>query len=74
MTKGNKPQGEIRQSQLVTTFGPGSMMDLPNHSVLVAGLDFWSLGGEAGFGAKAQSEIGAGARRADGGSEDAATG
>src|ERR1017187_7130895 len=45
MTKG-KPQGEIRQSQLVTTFGPGSMMDLPNHSVLVAGLDFWSLGGE----------------------------
>jgi len=22
------------------------MMDLPNHSVLVAGLDFWSLGGE----------------------------
>ena len=47
MTQGNKPQGEIRQSQLVTTFGPGSMMDLPNHSVLVAGLDFWSLGGEA---------------------------
>src|ERR1022692_5309946 len=46
MTRGNKPQGEIRQSQLVTTFGPGSMMDLPNHSVLVAGLDFWSLGGE----------------------------
>ena len=37
MTKGNKPQGEIRQSQLVTTFGPGSMMDLPNHSVLIAG-------------------------------------
>jgi hypothetical protein len=46
MTKGKKPQGEIRQSQLVTTFGPGSMMDLPNHSVLVAGLDFWSLGGD----------------------------
>ena len=45
MTKGMKPQGEIRQSQLVTTFGPGSMMDLPNHSVLTAGLDFWSLGG-----------------------------
>src|ERR1017187_5998819 len=45
MTKGKKPQGEIRQSQLVTTFGPGSMMDLPNHSILIAGLDFWSLGG-----------------------------
>jgi len=42
-----KPQGEIRQSQLVTTFGPGSMVDLPNHSVLIAGLDFWSPGGDA---------------------------
>ena len=28
------------------TFGPGAMLDLPNHSVLVAGLDFWSKGGE----------------------------
>ncbi len=46
MTQGKKAQGEIRQSQLVTTFGPGSMMDLPNHSVLIAGLDFWSLGGQ----------------------------
>ena len=42
-----KPQGEIRLSQLVTTFGPGSMMDLPNHSVLIAGLDYWTPGGEA---------------------------
>ena len=35
------PTGELRRSQLLTTFGPGSMIDLPNHSVLVAGLDFW---------------------------------
>ena len=28
------------------TFGPGAMLDLPNHSVLVAGLDFWSKGGD----------------------------
>src|SRR5438034_8512514 len=42
-----KGKGEIRQSQLVTTFGPGSMVDLPNHSVLVAGLDFWSAGGHS---------------------------
>ena len=41
-----KPQGEIRQSQLITTFGPGSMLDLPDHSVLVAGLSFWTQGGE----------------------------
>ena len=39
-----KPQGEIRMSQVITTFGPGAMVDLPNHSVLVAGLDSWSQG------------------------------
>jgi len=40
-----KPQGELRQSQVVMTFGPGSMVDLPKHSVLIAGLDYWSAGG-----------------------------
>ena len=46
MEPAKKPHGEIRQSQLITTFGPGSMLDLPNYSVLVAGLEFWSAGGE----------------------------
>ena len=46
MKPAKKPHGEIRQSQLITTFGPGSMLDLPNYSVLVAGLEFWSAGGE----------------------------
>jgi Domain of unknown function (DUF1998) len=47
MSRGaKKPQGEIRTSQVITTFGPGAMVDLPNHSVLIAGLDFWSKGGE----------------------------
>lgn len=32
---------QLRSSQVVTTFGPGSMVDLPDTSVLVAGLDFW---------------------------------
>src|SRR5437867_1697885 len=41
-----RPHGEIRQSQLITTFGPGAMLDLPNYSVLVAGLDYWLPGGE----------------------------
>lgn len=36
-----RPHGQIRQSQIITTFGPGSMVDLPKHSVLVAGLDHW---------------------------------
>ena len=44
--RGAKPHGEIRQSQVVMTFGPGAMLDLPDHSVLIAGLDFWSKGGE----------------------------
>jgi hypothetical protein len=44
--RGAKPHGEIRQSQVIMTFGPGAMLDLPNHSVLVAGLDFWSKGGD----------------------------
>jgi hypothetical protein len=41
-----KPHGEVRQSQLITTFGPGALLDLPKHSVIVGGLDFWSPGEE----------------------------
>ena len=43
---GSRPHGQIRQSQLLTSFGPGSMLDLPNHSVLIGGLDSWSMGGD----------------------------
>ena len=32
----------IRQSQLVTTYGPGAMIDLPDYSVIVSGLQDWS--------------------------------
>ena len=32
----------IRQSQLITTCGPGAMLDLPDHSVIVSGLQDWS--------------------------------
>lgn len=39
-----KPHGEIRQSQLITTFGPGALLDLPRHSVIVGGLDTWNHG------------------------------
>jgi hypothetical protein len=34
------------------TFGPGSMVDLPKHSVLIAGLDYWSGGGTEIFEAR----------------------
>src|ERR1051326_9047633 len=36
----NKDQ--LRASQLITTFGPGAMVDLPTASVIVAGLDHWN--------------------------------
>ena len=37
------PAGELRRSQLLTTFGPGSMVDLPDHAVLIGGLDHWQF-------------------------------
>src|SRR5436190_22491709 len=36
-----KPHGQIRQSQIVTTFGPGAMVDLPDHAVIIGGLEHW---------------------------------
>ncbi|HEX9413670.1 MAG TPA: DrmB family protein, partial [Ktedonobacterales bacterium] len=35
--------GELRPSQLLTTFGIGSVVDLPNLSVMVMGLDDWDI-------------------------------
>ena len=37
----NIPVGEIRPSQLLWTYGPGALIDLPNISVLTMGLDRW---------------------------------
>jgi hypothetical protein len=37
-----QPDGTVRQSQVVTTFGPGAMVDLLTDAVLLGGLDFWS--------------------------------
>jgi hypothetical protein len=37
------PDGEIRQSQLLSSFGPGSMVDLPEASVLIGGLNYWKF-------------------------------
>ena len=32
---------QVRQTQMVMSFGPGSMIDLPTQSVMVAGLEHW---------------------------------
>lgn len=37
-----RPHGTIRQSQIITTFGPGSTVDLPDHGVIVGGLEHWT--------------------------------
>jgi hypothetical protein len=41
-----KPQGEVRHSQLITTYGPGAMVDLPDHSVVIGGLNLWRYGAD----------------------------
>lgn len=33
--------GQVRPSQLLYTYGPGSLVDLPHMSVLVAGINYW---------------------------------
>jgi hypothetical protein len=32
---------QIRPSQIITTFGPGSIVDLPDDSVMIAGIEHW---------------------------------
>jgi hypothetical protein len=36
-----KAQGQIRRGQVITTYGPGALIDLPRHSAIVGGLDTW---------------------------------
>lgn len=33
--------GDVRPSQVITTFGPGAIVDLQTMSVIVAGIDRW---------------------------------
>jgi len=37
----HKAQGQIRRSQVITTYGPGALIDLPRHSAIVGGLETW---------------------------------
>lgn len=38
------PVGEVRPSQLLWTYGPGALIDLPNLSVVTMGIDAWEFG------------------------------
>lgn len=33
--------GKLRRSQVITSFGPGATLDLPDESVIIGGLDWW---------------------------------
>ena len=35
--------GQVRPSQLIWTYGPGALIDLPNLSVITMGLDRWNI-------------------------------
>lgn len=39
-----KADGQLRQSQLVTTFGPGAIVDLVERAVVIGGLEHWGYG------------------------------
>ncbi|MBN2717056.1 MAG: DUF1998 domain-containing protein [Deltaproteobacteria bacterium] len=41
-----KAIGDVRPSQVITTFGPGAIVDLQTMSVIVAGIDGWQTGEE----------------------------
>src|SRR3989442_13521801 len=41
-----KAHGQIRRSQVITTYGPGALIDLPRHSAIVGGLDTWPKTGD----------------------------
>jgi hypothetical protein len=36
-----KAHGQVRRGQVITTYGPGALIDLPMHSAIVGGLDTW---------------------------------
>ncbi len=44
--KDQPPVGDARRSQLLTTYGAGSMIDLVDRSILVGGLDYWNYEGK----------------------------
>jgi len=36
-----RSNGQIRRGQVITTYGPGALIDLPKYSAIVGGLDTW---------------------------------
>lgn len=49
--------GRLRPTQLVTTFGPGAVVDLPDRSVVIGGLEWWR-GGRSVYEPRLQTVLG----------------
>ena len=41
-----RAKGQIRRSQVITTYGPGALIDLPRDSAIVGGLEKWPSEGD----------------------------
>jgi hypothetical protein len=41
-----RPDGQIRQSQMISMYGPGAMVDLVDRAVVIGGLEHWSYGAD----------------------------
>lgn len=38
---GPRPEGQVRRSQVLSTFGPGALVDFPKHAAIMGGLESW---------------------------------
>lgn len=46
---GPRPEGQVRRSQVLTTFGPGALVDFPKYAVIMGGLESWGDPDKEGF-------------------------
>lgn len=46
---GPRPEGQVRRSQVLTTFGPGTLVDFPKHAAIMGGLESWGDPDREGF-------------------------
>lgn len=44
-----RPEGQVRRSQVLTTFGPGALVDFPKHAAIMGGLESWGDPDKLGF-------------------------
>ncbi|WP_437575494.1 DrmB family protein [Sorangium sp. So ce887] len=44
-----RPEGQVRRSQVLTTFGPGALVDFPKHAAIMGGLESWGDPDKEGF-------------------------